>query len=322
MAFMRSVVFSRRVSLRFVLLLTLTLAVRSACGQGTAADRARLLQSQSTFTPPTRVSASGVDQDYAASSPNDEDLGEQAILKRVETYQPFILETGVPIYYTSNVALVDRGRVSDVIIAPVVGLTYAPQFSKTLYGEFGVRQQFFYYQDFTSFNFASLDVFAGGAYYIPELNNLALRANLDYNRLTGTDNFDDFFSNVALNVNAEIPFRIGRAQQVSVGANASVSLYADPDPPRRHDLSLYTGYTVNVSRNFSLSASGSLIVRPYTEGGRTDVSEVLALGANYRIRDWLTMSAFTSFVANQSNRSAFDYEVFNIGGGVSFTWRF
>jgi hypothetical protein len=322
MARMSRAVFFRQVSFRFVLLLTLALPVRSACGQSTAADRARLLQSQSTFTAPARVNASGVDQDYAASSPNDEDLGEQAILRRVEQYQPFILETGVPIYYTSNVALVDRGRVSDVIIAPVVGFTYAPQFNKTLYGEFGVRQQFFYYQDFTSFNFASLDVFAGGAYYLPELNNLALRANIDYNRLTGTDNFDDFFSNVALNLNAEIPFRIGRAQQVSVGASASVSLYAEPDPPRRNDLGVYAGYTVNVSRDFSLSASGSVIVRPYNFGGRTDVSEILALSANYRIRDWFTMSAFSSFVANQSNRSAFDYEVFNTGGGVSFTWRF
>src|SRR3982750_1926293 len=227
MARMRRAAFFRQVSVRFILLLTLALAVRSACAQSTAADRARLLQSQSTFTPPTRVNASGVDQDYAAASPNDEDLGEQAILKRVEQYPPFILETGVPIYYTSNVALVDRGVAGDVIIAPVVGFTYAPRFNKTLYGEFGVRQQFFYYQDFTSFNFASLDVFAGGAYYIPELNNLSLRANIDYNRLTGTDNFDDFFSNVALNMNAEIPFRIGRAQQVSVGASASVSLYAD-----------------------------------------------------------------------------------------------
>ena len=319
---MKCAAFSRQVSLQFVLLLTLVLAVRSASGQSTAADRARLLQSQSTFTPPTRVNASGVDQDYAAASPNDEDLGEQAILKRVEQYQPFILETGVPIYYTSNVALVDRGVAGDVIIAPVIGLTYAPQFNKTFYGEFGVRQQFFYYQDFTSFNFASLDVFAGGAYYIPELNNLALHANIDYNRLTGTDNFDDFFSNVALNVNAEIPFRIGRAQQVSVGASASVSLYADPDPPRRNDVAVYTGYTVNVSRNFSLNASGSVIVYPYNFGGRTDVSEILSLSATYRIRDWFTMSAFSSFVANQSNQSVFDYKVFNGGGGLSFTWRF
>ena len=52
----------------------------------------------------------------------------------------------MPIYYTSNVALVDRGRVGDAIIAPVVGLTYAPHFQNSLFGEFTLRQQFFYYR--------------------------------------------------------------------------------------------------------------------------------------------------------------------------------
>ncbi|MEO7725467.1 MAG: hypothetical protein ABIU29_12415, partial [Chthoniobacterales bacterium] len=63
-------------------------------------------------------------------------------------------------------------------------------------------------------------------------------------------------------------------------------------------------------------------VRPYYNGGRTDVSEVLALSANYRIREWLVISAITTFVANQSNRDAFDYEVFNIGGGITASWKF
>ena len=63
---------------------------------------------------------------------------------------------------------------------------------------------------------------------MPKLNNLTLRANIDYNRLTGTDNFDDFFSNLALQLSAEVPIKIGRAQQVSFGVDASVSLYADP----------------------------------------------------------------------------------------------
>ena len=308
---------------RPLLLLLLAFAcARPAHAQTSAADRARLLRSQSTIQPPESIPASGVDQGYAAASPNDSDLGEQAILKRVEKYEPFTLETGVPIYYTSNVALVDRGRVSDVIIAPVIGVTYAPKLQKTLYGEFTLRQQFFYYQDFTSFNFASFDALAGLVYYVPKLHNLTLRANLDYNRLTGTDNFDDFFSNVALGLSAEVPIPIGRAQQISLGADADISLYATPDPPQRNDFGVYAGYSVNVSRNFSLNAAGRLVVRPYDTGGRTDVSEILALSANYRIRDWLTVSAISTFVANQSNRSVFDYEVFNIGGGVTLSWKF
>jgi hypothetical protein len=319
---MKCASFPHRFDLPFLLLIALALAAHSARAQSSAADRARLISSQSPFTPPTTVSPGGVDQGYAAASPNDSDLGEQAILKRVEKYEPFTLETGVPIYYTSNVALVDRGRVSDVIIAPVIGVTYAPKLQKTLYGEFTLRQQFFYYQDFSSFNFASFDALAGLVYYVPSFHNLTLRANLDYNRLTGTDNFDDFFSNVALGLSAEVPIRIGRAQQVSFGADANVSVYATPDPPQRNDFGVYVGYSVNVSRNFSLNAAGRLVVRPYDTGGRTDVSEILALSANYRIRDWLTVSAISTFVANQSNRDVFDYEVFNVGGGITFSWKF
>jgi len=306
-----------------ILAILLILAAPTTRAQTSAADRARLQQSQVLVPPGSAVGTSeGVDQGYAAGSPNDADLGEQAILKRVEKYEPFRIETGVPIYYTSNVALVDRGSMSDVIIAPLVAVTYAPRLGKTLSGEFTLRQQFFYYQDFSGFNFASFDAVAGVAYSVPRLNNLLLRANLDYNRLTGTDDFDDFFSNVALNLSAEMPFPIGRAQQISLGADASVSLYAHPDPPQRNDFGFFVGYTANLTRALSVVASGRLVVRPYDHGGRTDVSEILSTGANYRVRDWLTISAFTTFVANQSNRGAFDYEVFNLGGGVTVSFQF
>ena len=314
--------FPSRSILRLLLTLALAGTAVSARGQGSSADRARLQISQAQIPTSGTDTANGVDQNYAAASPNDPDLGEQAILKRVEAYQPFTIETGVPFYYTSNVALVDRGRVDDVIVAPVVGLTYAPKFNKTLYGEFSVRQQFFYYNNNTGFDFASFDVLAGLVYYVPRLHNLAVRANIDYNRLTGTDNFDSFFENYALQASAEVPFRIGRAQQVSVGADANVSLYANPSSPQRNDFGAYVGYAVNVSRAFSVNAAARLVVRPYDTGDRTDVSEVLALSANYRIKDYLTLSAISTFVANQSNRSVFDYRVFNIGGGAALTWKF
>jgi hypothetical protein len=220
------------------------------------------------------------------------------------------------------VALVDRGQVDDVIIAPVVGITYAPKFQKTLYGEFTLRQQFFYYNEYSGFNFASFDAIAGLAYYVPKLHSLALHADFDYNRLTGTSNFDDFFSNYALQFSAEVPFPIGRAQQVSVGTDASISLYAYPTPPRRNDFGFYVGYAVNLSRSFSLDAAARLVERPYDSGGRNDVSEILALSANYRIGDYLTLSAIMTYVANQSNEDVFDYDVFNIGGGISLTWKF
>ena len=321
---MKHASFFRSFTFPFLLMVALAAGGQGARAQSGAADRARLQQSQATLptTSSGSVPGTGVDQNYAAASPNDADLGEQAILKRVEEYDPFTLDVGTPIYYTSNVALVNRGEAGDVIIAPVVALTYAPKFGPTLYGEFIVRQQFFYYNKFTGFDFASFDVVAGLAYYVPKMNNLVLRADLNYNRLTGTNTFDSFFSNYALWLSAEMPFRIGRAQQLSIGANANVSLYATPQAPRRNDFGVFVGYTANLSRVFSLSAAGNVVVRPYDSGGRTDVSEILALSANYRVNKWLTVSAVSSFVANQSNQSVFGYNVFNIGGGIAASWRF
>ena len=69
-------------------------------------------------------------------------------------------------------------------------------------------------------------------------------------------------------------------------------------------------------------AAARLVGRPDGTGVRTDVSEVLALSAHYRIKDYLTLSAISTFVANQSSRSVCDYQVFNIGGGVTLTWKF
>ncbi|MGI8432380.1 MAG: hypothetical protein ACR2II_01400, partial [Chthoniobacterales bacterium] len=78
------------------LLFTVSLAgtAVSARGQGSGADRARLQTSQAQIPTSGTDTANGVDQNYAAASPNDPDLGEQAILKRVEAYQPFTIETG------------------------------------------------------------------------------------------------------------------------------------------------------------------------------------------------------------------------------------
>ena len=82
------------------------------------------------------------------------------------------------------------------------------------------------------------------------------------------------------------------------------------------------GYDVALSRSFSIDAAARVVVRDYYVGDRTDVSEILALSANYRIRDWLTLSALSSFAWNQSNHSVFDYSVANIGGGVALTFKF
>jgi len=308
----------------FVWAAALFLAHQPTQGQVTpdsAQNRAQLLGGQANPTVPT-ATPSGEAQGYAVTSPSDKDIGEQQILKRMEEYKPFTVSVYSPFFWTSNAALVSRGEEDDFVVAPGITLLYQPRITTTFYAELGVTQQFFLYDRFSELNFASFDAIAGVVYYLPQFRNLSLRARYDYNRLTDTDHFDEFFVNHSIILNAEIPFQIGRAQQVFAGVALNLSFYAHPEPPRRNDYSFYLGYDVGLTRSFSIDAAARLAVRDYYVGDRTDVSEIFSVSANYRIRDWLILSALSSFAWNQSNHSVFDYSVANIGGGVALTLKF
>ncbi len=284
-------------------------------------NRAQLLRSQPnpTYGPgPT----SGEEQGYAVASPNDKDLGEQQILKRQEEYSPFSFSASTPVFYTSNVALTRSGEEDDVLFAPGVTFTYQPRLTKTLYAEIGVAQQFFLYDKFSELNFSSFDAIAGIAYYLPQFHNLSLRARYDYNRLTDTNDYDEFFVNHSYILSASMPFRVGRAQQIVLGIDTELSFWSHPDAPRRNDYSFYVGYSANLSRSFSIDATARLAARDYHVGDRIDVSEILGLSANYRIREWFILSFLSSFAWNQSDQGVFDYSVANVGGGAALTIRF
>ncbi len=287
---------------------------------GSAQSRAELLGRQAYPGPSATPSAET--EGYAVTSPNEKDIGEQEILKRKEEYKPFTISIYSPFYWTSNAALVSRGEQDDVLFAPGVTLMYQPRITNTFYAQVGVIQQFFLYDRLTELNFANLDVIAGFVYYLPQFHKLSLRGYYDYNRETDTDNFDEIFVNHSIILNAELPFRIARAQQIFLGLNLNLSFYGNPESPRRNNYSLYANYDLALSRSFSLDAAFQFVVRDYYSGDRTDVNEILAVSANYRVRDWLTLSALSSFAWNQSNHTVFDYSVANIGGGVALTLKF
>jgi hypothetical protein len=210
--------------------------------QTAQADRAQLTQSQIQTPLVPSISPQGTTEEHAVPGPNDADLGEQEVLKRVERYEPWTVSIASPVFYTTNVALTDHGEKHDIISAPVAAVYYQPHIVNTLYGFADVRQQFFYYNHYNDFDFGSLDIEAGLIYYLPQFHNLVLRGEYDFNRLTFSDRvLDEFFTNHALIFNAEIPFRFGRAQQLSLGADANISVAADDQGARRNDYEAYAG---------------------------------------------------------------------------------
>jgi hypothetical protein len=284
-------------------------------------DQAQLIRDQPNTSGP-QVSVNGVEGDHAVASPNDPDLGVQQVLKRRDEYLPFSITLSTPIYYTSNVALANSGEMSDLIVAPAVGAYYDPRFTKTFYGHVGIREQLFYYNENPVFDFGAFDIEVGFSYYLPQFHNVILRAMYDYNRLTMKDSFDAFFENHSIIVNAELPFRFGRAQRLAFGVDANVSMDGVPDAPRRHDFDFYIGYGVNLTRAFTVDAVGRVVVRDYVLTDRVDVSGIIALSATYRLTKWWSASAIGSFATNHSNYSVFDYDVGNVGGTMSFNARF
>ena len=300
----------------------LTTAVTSLDAQVVSVqDRAQLLRPPTTQTDPYSEE-NGVEDGRAVESPNDPDIGEQEILKRIQRYEPFTVSISTPFYYTSNVALVRTAEMSDVLFAPAVAITYSPRFTGTLFGSFTLQRQEFYYDKFGALDFGSTDFRAGLFYIMPKMHNLMLRAEYGYNRLTFSNSFNDFFSNHSIFLGAELPFRIGRAQQFSLGVDTNISLHAEPSPPRRHEFDLYAGYSVRITRALTLGAVGRIFIRDYNNISRTDVSEVLALTANYRITKCFSASAATTLAWSQSSRSVFDYKVANIGGALSLSFKF
>ena len=314
-----------RRDLRIVLCFLIgTLACGKAMGQdqtSQAVNRSQLFPAGPGVGPGQPISQSPTAFGYAAPSANDSDLGTQAILKRQDDYLPFTFTASAPYYWTSNVALVPSGVVSDGVFAPSFVFAYQPKLVKTLYAEFIAAQQLFYYNRLTAFNFTSFDAIAGLVYYIPQYHNLTLRLSYDFNRLTD-DSWNQFFANHSIIASADLPIQFGRAMQLNVGALANVSFAATPSGPQRSEFDLYGDYHVQFSRNFSMDAVGTVLAKPYYSGDRTDVSELIALSAAYKIRNWLTVSALTNFAWNQSNHHVFEYSVANLGGAISFTLKF
>jgi hypothetical protein len=303
-------------------LAALTIAGPIYAQQVSVQDRAQLFRSPTTSPTDPYSEENGVENGRAVATENDADVGEQEILKRVERYEPFSVSFATPFYYTSNVALVRSGEESDVVFAPAAGVTYAPRITKTLYGSFTVQRQEFYYDEFSALNFGSFDFRAGLTWVLPKAHNLMLRGEYDYNRLTFSNSFNDFFSNHSIFLGAELPFRFGRAQQLSIGADTNLSLGSSPSAPQRHEFDVYVGYAVSLTRSLTLGAVGRVFVRDYQSIDRTDVSEVLSLTANYRITKQLSAGAATTFAWSRSDKSVFDYDVANFGGALSLTFKF
>ena len=300
----------RRHLFGFVTTLCVLVLTSAIDGWAQTANQAQLTREQAPSAFPSTVPPTGAEGGNVAAAPGDADLGEQQILKRVEDYQPFTISAGAPFYWTSNVALTRSGEQSDFVVAPAAAAFYEPRITSTLYGLIDVREQLFYYDRFDNFNFGSFDVEAGFRYLMPQWHNLLLRVE---DRLQPADREKQLCSFLSkprlhhrrvdsVSIWARSNAHSGRRfeyQHGSRGIWTAAKHQRDLSPAKRL---CSLSWVFGGSHSFLFhQRRGSLVVRQYYEGGRDDVSEILALTANYRVNKYLTLSAVRHW--RQANRT-------------------
>jgi len=271
-----------------------------------------------------QADANGVVDGRALSTPNDPDMGDQKVLGHATTDQPWNISASIPFYYTSNAALVRSNASNDFIFAPKVSLSYQPRLAGELFLTLNADEQNFVYARHDDLNFASFDGQAGLSYYLPQVNNLVLRALYDYEFLTDAmERESGTFSSHGVTFNIELPLALGQNQRFAIGLDSRIGLATHPDRSQRNELNPYLDYSLALSRSVTLEAYADFWLRRYqNDGSRREGGGSAALGASYHFSNWLTGSVLGSFAANRSNESFYNYNVANLGGTVTFAIKF
>lgn len=259
--------------------------------------------------------------DVAPSSPGDQDLGEQWLLKYKEKERPFILVADFAGYATNNVALTEKGTHKDQFIVGQIGASYQPKISANLLAEFTFRQAFFRYHRFTEVDFDSQNMGAGLTYLAPRLWNIAFYGRYNYNRILDADREDEIFTNHSLTIGLQKAFVLSRAHYFYTGYASQFS-FGFPDDAVRDEHGAYAGYHVNLTRALQADFYYRIALFSYTQGGREDLNQTVSSSVQYYFTKWLYAYASASFVVNNSNRDLLDYDAFSPALGLNATLKF
>jgi len=284
-------------------------------------DQNRQININQDVSPPPAQDNTAFDTEAVPSS-GDADLGQQLILKEKPKFRPFRVFGGFDSYYTTNVALAKTDQLDDAFFVGQVGASYQPRITESLYGEVTVREQFFRYDEFGVLDFDSFNAGGGLSYILRNFYDIALGGRFNFNRLTDEQQGQEFYKEYALTFTQQKAFVLSRAHYVYVGALQEVNM-TDPVIPQRNEYALFTGYQAKLTRNLEAGLYYRLSWFDYATQGRDDLNQNLSVSLSYKIMDWLSLDASTSFGFNNSNQPAFfNYDVINTGGGLSLNYKF
>ena len=308
-----------------VSLLLLSFGSRAVlCAQDPRVENARAHLSAGGQPGQTSILSSGAGEDLGVGqdeTPGDDAFGVQQILKRQERVRPFRIYTDVSGSATDNVALNRDNPRGDALFVATFGFDSTWALNQNLSVTGYAREALFRYEQERALDFDSFDIGASLSARFQQLPGVEFFLRYNYNQLYGEQSDETFFKNHTVALGGQKVWAINRALAVYAGASALWG-FADPEAAGRDEYSLFTGARLQVSRSFSTEAIYRAGWWPYREGGRRDWNQTAALQLRWRCTSWAELYAAGYYSWNRSNFEVFDYEVGNLGGGLTLQVQF
>jgi len=257
---------------------------------------------------------------FAPTTPGDNDIGEQLILREREKLKTLFFTADAFLFWTDNAAHVAAGEQEDTFWGSRVAVNWQPRITNKLFGDVGLAQSWFRYDQFDALNFESLEATAGLVYVEPRLANTAFFLQYEYGRLT--HEFDALMNSHSLRVGAQKVFLINWRNSISLGLTGDFDLATDVDTLKRNEYIFDAAWLYKATRTVDLTLSYRYTYFDYAQGGRNDSFHGFGFNVIYSPRKWLQLYLGIAYSLNDSNLDVFEYEALNLGGGLGLRIKF
>jgi hypothetical protein len=256
----------------------------------------------------------------AATSSGDESFGTQIILKKQERPKDFSVLGDVSGFYTNNVDLRAHETRGDFFLATNAGAAWRPMITRGLIGEISAGGSVFRYDRASELNFERVTGGTGITWLIPRTPAIIAYTRYDFTELLDSSS-KELLQDHEFTIGAQKTFPLGRSHFLTSGIAGVIGI-SSPRSQERNQAAIHAAYHLQITRSLDADLLYRYAAQFYAEDGRLDHNQAVWLAMGVAASRWLRVDASISAARNDSNRSAFAYDVLNLGGGVRFNISF
>lgn len=279
------------------------------------------------FTNPTAPGSTAVDangtalaDEESSSHSEDDSFGTQIILKNQERRRIFTFFADVSAFHTNNVDLVRAGSRSDSFLAANVGGFWRPALRKDLIADIAAGSSLLRYDRASELDFEKLWAGAGLSWAIPRVAGIIAFVRYDFSEVLDASS-NELLQDHELSVGGQKIFVFGRSHFLATGLTGTLGL-STPRSEQRNQAAIHAAYHLQLTRSLDLDLVYRFAAQFYTAGDRIDRNQTLSLAMGVAATRWLRVAGSISAARNDSNEGAFEYDVFNLGGGLKLEMTF